>query len=126
MNIPLRSLLATLALFATCAATVIAAPRLPMREAAEHLERVRALLEQPAVAKPMRHEVGVSRHLSQALANLEQSKENKGSQLPLAIKAVKAAQSELEGKDDAASRAKALAHVNEALERIEKAWKNKH
>ena len=115
MKTPLPSLLATI--FLTGSAFAAA----PLNTAQTHLENARALLERPNVKKAAAHENKVSQQLSLTLSNLEETRKNKGSHLPLAEKAVKAAQEEMAKGDTPENRAKALEYVKEALKQGEKA-----
>lgn len=128
MNIPKISLLATLALVGVLFVPAQAGiENTPMFKANQHLKAVHAMLSIPnPPPHPKKGENAIVRHLDAALINLGQAKENKGSQLPLAVKAVTAAKAEALGGLDAAQRTKVLAHVKDALDRIEKAWKNNH
>jgi hypothetical protein len=115
-----------LALFLGFACHAAAADRKPpMLEARENLENVSTLLQKPNVAKPKKNENAVVHQLNRALTHLEETNKNKGSQLPEAIKDVKAALAEMEAGDDPAHRAKALEHVKGALKHIEKGWDNR-
>jgi hypothetical protein len=112
-------------LFLASAISATAGKRPPMLEARENLERAVTLLQQPNVKKEKKHENAVANQLNRALLNLEEVKENKGSQLPLAIKDVKAAQAELTTGDDEVHRAKALELVQSALKHVDKGWDNR-
>jgi hypothetical protein len=93
----------------------------PLVDALDHLQNAQVILERPNPKNPGRRENALAGQLTRALANIEESKENKGSNRPLAIKAVKNAQAELAAGDDEAHRAKALEYVKEAIEHMTKA-----
>lgn len=97
----------------------------PMLEARTNLENVSALLQKPNVLKPKKNENSVVSQLNRALTHLEETNKDKGSQLPEAVKEVKAALAEMEAGNDDAHRAKALEHVQSALKHIDKGWDNR-
>ncbi len=118
MKTQLPSLLATLVLAGNAFAAM------PVNTARNHLEKARALLERPNVKTKQEDglENKVSNHLSLALSNLEETPKNRGSYLPLAIKAVKSAQEELAKGSAAENQAKALEFVKAALKQADKAF----
>ena len=127
MNIQTVSRLAAvlvLALFLACRAAADDR-KPPMLEAKENLENVSALLQKPHVAKPKKNENAVVGQLNRALTHLEEVNKNKGSQLPEAVKDVKAALTEMAAGDDEAHRAKALEYVKSALKHVDKGWDNR-
>ncbi len=118
MKTYLSSLLAILVL------TGIALADMPVDSARNHLEKVRTLLERPNVKT--KQEAGVenkiANHLSLALTNLEGARKNRGSYVPLAIKAVKSAQEEIAKGSSAENQAKALEFVKVAIKQADKAF----
>ena len=97
---------------------------MPVNAAKTNLEKARALIETPNV-KSKREEARenkISQHLSLALSNLEEAPKNRGSALPLAIKAVKSAQAEIAKGSAAENQAKALEFVKVALKQADRAF----
>lgn len=92
------------------------------QSAYDDLARAKAALEQSgSVERPNRTVKRVEKQLSQALSNLEAVKNNRGTSLPLAKKAIEAAQAEIAKGYSEEVRMKTLAHVEEAMKQTLKA-----
>ena len=117
-------LIRTAIILLTLNVAVMAEP--PLKQAINHLSRAKAALERPNVLNEKRNENAVGTQLDLALTQIGEIKVNKGSHLPLAEKAVKAAQAEMAAGDDATHRAAATTQVDEAIKQLDKAWNVHH
>lgn len=116
---PLRHILLTLALLAFAASS---AAQTPAQSAYDHLTQAKAALEESSsVQRPKRTVKRVENQLSQALSGLELVKNNRGSALPLAKKAIEAAQTEIAKGYSEEVRMKTLAFIEEAMKQTTKA-----